>query len=221
MKRRLWTDADMAVLRALYPNVHTVELAHQLGRPVQSVYGQAQKHGIGKTPEYLKSEAAGRICAGVNNPKMMVGRFKAGQQAWNKGLHYVAGGRSADTRFKTGQTSRRWDPAIYCVGALRMTTDGVLMMKVAPDGGRHSWQILARWVWEQAHGPIPSKHVVRAKNGDAHDTRLENLELLSMTENARRNSVWTKYPREVAALVQLKGAITRVVNRISQEDASS
>lgn len=211
----------MAMLRARYPHVHTRELARELGRAVHSVYNQAYILGLRKTPEYLGSPTAGRMRPGENRPAMVIGRFKSGQTPWNKGKHYVAGGRSAETRFKPGQVSKRWDPAIYCVGALRVTTDGVLMMKVAPDGGRESWQIMARWVWEQAHGPIPPKHVIRAKNGDAHDTRLENLELLSMTENARRNSVWTKYPREVAALVQLKGAITRVVNRISREDVTA
>ena len=42
------------------------------------------------------------------------------------------------------------------------------------------------------------------------------LECISRAENARRNSMWRLDP-EVAKLYQLKGAITRQVNRIKKE----
>lgn len=40
---------------------------------------------------------------------------------------------------------------------------------------------------------------------------------MSRHENMRRNSYHTNYPPEVARLVQLKGAISRQVNRIKKE----
>ncbi|KYZ79032.1 hypothetical protein PTBPS01_03975 [Burkholderia pseudomallei] len=45
---------------------------------------------------------------------------------------------------------------------------------------------------------------------------LDRVECISMAENARRNHPRSKSP-ELAKLVQLKGAITRQVNRIARE----
>ena len=45
---------------------------------------------------------------------------------------------------------------------------------------------------------------------------LDRVECISMAENARRNHPRNKHP-ELAKLVQLKGAITRQVNRINRE----
>jgi hypothetical protein len=46
-----------------------------------------------------------------------------------------------------------------------------------------------RLVWESFNGPIPQGYVVDHKNGDKKDNRLENLQLLTWSENA------TKYHR--------------------------
>jgi hypothetical protein len=48
------------------------------------------------------------------------------------------------------------------------------------------WRNLARLVWERAHGPIPAGMVVCRRNGEVADCRLENLELISRAESARR-----------------------------------
>lgn len=40
-----------------------------------------------------------------------------------------------------------------------------------------------RWVWEQAHGPIPDGMQVHHINGDASDDRLSNLQLVTNSEH--------------------------------------
>ena len=221
MKRRFWTPVEVEILVCAYPDVRTQLIADQMGRDIRAVYAKAAELGLKKSEAFMASDQAGRIQRGRTDPRMVSTQFKKGQKSWNKGTHYAPGGRSVETRFKKGQRSKRWDIEAYALGALRVTTDGTLLIKARPEDGRESWQIMARYVWEQAHGPIPHAHVVRAKNGESHDTRLDNLELLTRSDNAKRNSVWTRYPREVAALVQLKGAITRVVNRIAREEATT
>jgi hypothetical protein len=47
---------------------------------------------------------------------------------------------------------------------------------------------------------------------------VDRLECISQAENGRRNAPTVKHP-EVARLIQLKGAITRQVNRITQQDS--
>ena len=218
MTRRFWTADEVTTLKRLYPHQKTEEVARAVGRPVKDVYAKAAWLSLKKTPAFMASLASGRIQRGRQHPKMIATQFKPGLTPWNKGSHYVAGGRSAETRFKKGERSKRWDPEVYALGALRLTTDGTLLIKAEPGNGRHTWKIMARYVWEQAHGPIPPNHIVRARNGDSHDTRIENLELLTRAENQRRNSIWTMYPPEVARLVQLKGAINLQVNRLTRQE---
>jgi HNH endonuclease len=77
-----------------------------------------------------------------------------------------------------------------------------------------------RLVWEAANGPIPSGYVVcflpGRKTADLELITIDAIELISRAELARRNHPRSKDP-ELAQLVQLKGAITRQVNRIARE----
>lgn len=45
-----------------------------------------------------------------------------------------------------------------------------------------------RLIWEAAYGPIPDGHHVHHVNHDPQDNRLENLELLSKPDHARRHA---------------------------------
>jgi hypothetical protein len=48
-----------------------------------------------------------------------------------------------------------------------------------PDGRRI---LMHHYVWEKHHGPIPPKHVIRIMNGNLQDCRIENLELMSLSQ---------------------------------------
>lgn len=218
MNGRPWTRAQLRTLRANYPHLPTVEVARKVGRTVAQVYAKAADLGIRKSAAFMASDRSGRIQRGRSHPAMVRTQFTKGSVPWNKGTHYVAGGRSAETRFKPGQRSVRWDIDAYGLGALRVTTDGSLLIKYRPGHSRHTWMMMGRFVWWTETGHKPTRdQVVRAKNGDSHDTRIENLELITRAENARRNIFWTRYPREVGQLIQLKGAIRRQANRIIKE----
>ena len=62
---------------------------------------------------------------------------------------------------------------------------GGYLRGTVPEGRRI---FLHQYVWEKHNGPIPPKHVVRIVNGDLHDCRIENLELLSLSEWNKRFS---------------------------------
>ncbi|OIN59789.1 HNH endonuclease signature motif containing protein [Arsenicibacter rosenii] len=76
------------------------------------------------------------------------------------------------------------------------------------------WQQYHQVIWIRANGPIPDKHIVVFRNGDQMDCRLENLELITLKENAIRNSgsirltdgyvAQTMSPRNAALREQLK-----------------
>lgn len=135
---------------------------------------------------------------------------------------FQPGGRSAETRFKRGEMHGAAQHNYKPIGSLRINTEGYLERKVTdahPVPARR-WVGVHRLVWESAHGPVPPGHVVRFKPGmftnRAGEITLDRLELVSRAEHARRNHPISRDP-EYARLVQLKGAITRQVNRIARE----
>lgn len=210
--RRHWSASEVARLRALYPHHPTSGIAAQLGRTLTTVYQKAAGLGLKKSAEYLASPAAHR----ADGRKGIGSRFRPGQTPWNKGTHFVAGGRSAETRFKRGSLSGRAAQLLQPVGAYRVNADGYLDRKVRSDGPpQKRWQAVHRLVWIETHGEPPSTHVVCFKPG-RRSTVLEDitpdvLELVDRRDLMARNSVH-RLPKPLAQLVQLRGALTRSIN---------
>lgn len=218
MTRRPWASAELEIVRKLYPDVPTRDVAALLGRSEKSVYQRARNMGLCKSPAFFSSDLSGRIKRGKQHPAMVASQFKPGHASWNTGLKgWQAGGRSAETRFKP---RRPEESRNYCpIGSLRTSKDGYLERKVNdtnPVPARR-WVSVHRLVWEAEHGPIPPKHIVVFRPGQRTNTleliTIDKLECISRAENARRNHPRSKNP-ELGRLVQLKGAITRQLNRI-------
>lgn len=220
--RRPWTAADLATLRQGYATTPTADLARELGRTVKTVYQTAQRQGLHKSPDFFAAGHGGRIQPGSNYGSS--GRFVTGQKPWNKGLKgFHPGGRSTETQFKPcrdPKEARNYAP----IGSHRITKDGILERKMTDDRSlfpARRWTPVARLVWEAAHGPIPDKHIIVFKPGmktaDPDLITVDRLECITRAENQRRNSAWSRYPIEMARLIQIKGTITRQVNRIVKE----
>ena len=132
MNRRLWTAQELAIVREMYPDRPTVEIAERLGRgrTLTKVYGIASKLGLHKTPEYAAALLASQSrCLQAGGTPF---RFPKGHPPANKGTRRpgYGPGRMKETQFKKGSVSSRWDPERYCVGALRMNADGYVDMKI-------------------------------------------------------------------------------------------
>jgi hypothetical protein len=210
---RAWTPEQDAIMRALFPSSHNQVLADLLGRTEPAIVGRATKLKLRKFAEYVANHST---------------KFKPGLVPWNTGKKgWKAGGRSAETRFKAGEMRGAAQHNYKPIGTLRISKDGHLERKVTdnhPVGARR-WVAVHRLVWEAAHGPIARGYVVRFKDGqrttNVADITLDRLECITQRENMLRNSNWTKYPVEVARLVQLKGAINRQINRMNREAAQA
>lgn len=215
--RHKWTEASVATLRLLYPHHTSDVVAKAIGCGIIAVYQKAHSLGLRKTPEFLSSQLAGRI----QRPAMVANRFQPGMTPWNKGKRFDSGGNSHATRFKPGRppsTARNYKP----IGSLRISKDGYLERKLNdthPTPARR-WEAVHRLVWQAAHGPIPPGWIVVFKPGMRTaveaDITANRLECITRAEHAHRNHPRTKHP-ELGRLVQLKGAITRQVNRINRE----
>src|SRR2546423_1457632 len=82
--KRLWNPEDDVLLRRLYPDVSTPDLAQRLRRTVNAIYARAEILGLRKSAVYLASPAACRLRRGdhVGAPFY----FPKGHVPANKGL---------------------------------------------------------------------------------------------------------------------------------------
>jgi len=51
----LWSKSEVALLRKLFPNNPTAQIAARLGRSLDTVKKKASRMGLKKTKKYLKS----------------------------------------------------------------------------------------------------------------------------------------------------------------------
>lgn len=218
MAKRFWTAYEDEVLKRLYPNTKTGDLALYFGRALSSVYNRAAWLGLAKSAAWL---ASGEACLLKRLPETgLKGRFKPGQTPWNKGAKHGKGwapGRMAETQFKkgqlNGQAARRWKP----IGSVRLSKEGYVKVKFREREGRYgNWKGTHVLRWEEAHGPTPKGHKVAFKDGDKTHVWLDNLELISNAEMMRRNSVHN-LPKELADVIQLAGALKRKVREMREK----
>ncbi|MGO4700268.1 HNH endonuclease [Dyella sp. 2RAB6] len=216
-----WTPAENAILRARYPDEPTADLARELGLPVGKVHARAKKLGLYKSDVFRASDKAGRIQRGRTDPRFSAGQFKKGHAPANKGLRRPGWsvGRMAETQFKKGRPaseSRNYVP----IGTEKVDPKRrVLMRKVTDDPSIFPvkrWRPVHVMVWEGVHGAVPFGHIVIFKPGQktyvAAEITIDRLELVSLAENMRRNTVHN-LPKDLARVVQLRGALVRQIRR--------
>lgn len=209
-----WTTAELELLRSMYPECHTEDVAAWIGRSLSSVYNTAFASGLRKSDEYLASDAACRARADRQHPNMIASRFSSGMTPWNKGLKGVNG--TSSTRFQRGLMPHTWRP----VGSIRIERDGPKVKVSDTRNKAVDWRYVHHIVWEREHGPIPAGKLLVFKPGmktnDPAQITVDRLELADRATLAKRTHPRNRSP-ELARLVQLKGAITRQVNRIARE----
>jgi len=204
---RFWTPAEDELLRSRYADETAESLAEALNRTLSAIYSRASALGLAKSETFLaRMRSDQRQLLGVVGEAT---RFCAGQTPWNLGIRHTVGGRSAETRFKTGQKPHSWRP----IGFERMTWDGYLERKVTDTGvKRIDYMLVHHLVWRAAGREIPPGHALTFRDGDKRNFDLDNLELLPRKQLMQRNS-YHNYGPEVAKLIQLRGAINRQINR--------
>lgn len=206
MKR--WTPTEIALLRARYPDTDTGALASELGRSVYSLHQKAHLLGVQKTAEFVEDFARRNLVQ-----RGAATRFRPGQVAHNKGKHYQPGGRSVETRFKSGALphNTRHD------GATTWRSDGYLWLRI----GLKKWVMYHRWVYEQHHGvALKPTDVVRFRDGNRKNFDPENLILTDRRGHMLGNTIH-RYPEDVKtairSLTKLKKAIRHATTGTTTE----
>lgn len=189
MKRRqYWTAASIRKLRRLYPNTENAAIGKRLRRTWSAVQNMANKLGLKKTAGFR----SGPDC-----------RFQKGMVPWNLGKTGYMGANS--TTFRKGHRPQTWRP----VGSERVNRYGVLARKVANPG---RWRPVKDLLWISANGRIPRGRFVVHKDRDRTNFKLSNLVLVNRVENMMRNT-YHRYPKDIARLIQLRGALNRQINK--------
>lgn len=204
-----WSEEQIRILRARYPGEPSTDLVVATGHSVRQIYWKAGTLGLKKSAEYLASESA-RAVNRLGNAGAR-SQFTKGHATWNKGIAYVAGGRSVDTQFRPGNRPRTWRP----IGSERMM-DGYLQRKVAHTGDSiRDFVSVHVLVWQEHNGPVPAGRTVVFKDGDRTNVDITNLECITRADLMRRNTVH-RLPKELADLAQLRGVLNRQINKRSQ-----
>lgn len=221
-RRINWTPELDAQLRELYLTRTGVEVADIMGLSINAVYSRATTLKLGKAPGFASETTRARWREG-RHENSRKHQFRPGQTPHNKGVPQSdwmpeeSRDRCAQTQFKrlpSPRAARNYKP----IGSLRVN-QGQLEKKMTDDPSippTMRWTPVARLVWEKAYGPVPKGRVVRFKEGrhtlKEAEITLDRLECISRRDNMLRNSYHTRYPKEVALLIQLKGALNRKIN---------
>lgn len=224
-KRRIWSDPELDYLREAYPSASTAAMAAHLGRPIATVYQKALSLGLRKTAEFI-ADPASRCRLHKGTTAGAKTKFEKGATPHNKGQRMPGywAGRMRETMFqpgtRQGAAAANWVP----VGTILPDGDGYLRIKVREAGAgeptgfgnKHAWVQLHRKTWREHHGEIPAGHIVTFKDGDKTNCAIENLVLMSLADNARRNAMWRRFPQELIDVIVLKGALNRKLRKIDE-----
>lgn len=218
---RYWREWQLDLVRRYYADVPTQAIAEAIGRSLTTVYQKARKMGLLKSPELVSLMAAFEMQDPNHGGRAH--QFQKGIVPANKGLRRpgFAPGRMASTQFKAGDRPHTWVP----VGSHRVVRAGsrsrefIVERKVNDLPGPYTvrWKPVHAIVWQEAHGPVPDGHVVVFKPGmktvDPELITLDRLELVTRRELMERNSFHNSMPPELRRIVQLRGVLTRQINR--------
>lgn len=200
-----FTPEKMKLLKELYPNTRNRDIAEILGVTESSIIAAGHRYKLRKTEEF-KRECSSK------------GYFKAGQIPFNKG--------KKGTEYLSTEALEKMKPTLFKKGNLPPNTkeDGVITIRYDHADTRNGipykyiriglsrWVTLQKYNWEKKYGKIKKGYCLWCKNGDTLNCEPDNWELITRAENMKRNTVHN-YPKEVALMVQLRGALNRQINK--------
>ncbi|MCL2524581.1 MAG: HNH endonuclease [Betaproteobacteria bacterium] len=211
--RNNWTPDEIEMLKANYPDQRAGAIAAALGYSLGAVYRKAAKLGLKKSDAFYTSEKARRL-NGVIGAET---RFRKGHVSWNKGMKGLSYEGMKATQFKPGHqggvAAARYQP----IGAERISKDGYLQRKVN-DGlpMQRRWRSVHILNWEAINGLLPAGHALIFRDGNKRNVAVDNLELVTRRELMARNTIH-RLPPELKEVVNLKKAITRVINKMEKD----
>ncbi len=145
--------------------------------------------------------------------------------------------RKKDSQFKKGQESptkgKSMSPEIYEKVKKTMfkkghithnsyPEDGILVIRTDNKGRQYKyirislgkWQLLHQYNYENKYGKVPSGHCLCFKDGNSLNCEEDNIELITRSENARRNrQKFLQLPEELKTTIKIVSKIKRKIRK--------
>ena len=202
-----WKSEDIEYLKQHYADTKTEIIAKELGFKVSSVRYKASRIGLKKSKVFWQS-----VYQGKSEEDKKKGQFPKGNVPHNKGLKMSADlyEKASRTFFKKGHKSTSKE--VGTISKRGNKRKGVYLY-IRIDGAK--WVVYHRYVWEQHNGSIPQGHIVAFIDGNIENCAIENLMLISQSENMKRNSIHV-LPNEIKTLIYLKRALKMKINKMKK-----
>jgi hypothetical protein len=201
-----FTEEHLEIIRKLYADTPNKVIATWMPHSSTSISKKANQMGLKKTKEYIREN--GRTIAAAQwkelkeNGLELKSNFKKGHVPWCKGKKMSPEHIAKLTGvFKKGQQPHNTLP----IGSIR-NINNYNEIKYA----NHKWMALARYNWEQVHGPVPKDMCVFKLDQNKYNDDISNLCLVSRKDLAMLNRNHAKLTPELKE-VQI------LINQIKQK----
>jgi hypothetical protein len=201
-----FTEEHLEIIRKLYADTPNKVIATMMPHSSTSISKKANQMGLKKTKEYIREN--GRTIAAAQwkelkeNGLELKSNFKKGHVPWCKGKKMSPEHIAKLTGvFKKGQQPHNTLP----IGSIR-NINNYNEIKYA----NHKWMALARYNWEQVHGPVSGDMCVFKIDQDKYNDDISNLCLVSRKDLAMLNRNHAKLTPELKE-VQI------LINQIKQK----
>jgi hypothetical protein len=203
MNGREWTDEEKRILEAMFPDHYTGDICKLLGRGYFGVACKAKQMGLEKSEAFKKMEL-GKQAERLKRDGV-AHRWTKGTEPPNKGKKMPASvyKKVQGTMFKTGHLPHNTNYD----GHERITIDGYVEVRIRAG----KYVLKHRLIWEQVNGPIPAGMLLVFKDKNPQHIAIDNLELITMADNMRRNSIH-RFPPELKQAIHLVKKVNKLIH---------
>jgi hypothetical protein len=194
-----WSLADDTYLINAYKEKTARQIGIELGRTRASIKNRINKLALKLDPE-------------TREERCNISKFVKGQVPFNKGkkitefMNAEAIEKLKQTQFKKGQIPHN------------VKTDGVITIRADKIGHKYQyiriannkWELYQRVVYEKHFGKIPADCNIRFKDGNAMNCEIENLQLITKTENMAMNTI-QRFPPELIETIKLSHKLNKLI----------
>jgi hypothetical protein len=201
-----FTEEHLEIITNLYADTPNKVIATMMPHSFSSISKKANQMGLKKTKEHIIKNCRAIAIAQwkelKENSLELNSNFKKGHVPWCKGQKLSSEHIAKLTGvFKKGQQPHNTLP----IGSIR-NINNYNEIKYA----NHKWMALARYNWEQVHGPVPKDMCVFKLDQNKYNDDISNLCLVSRKDLAMLNRNHAKLTPELKE-VQI------LINQIKQK----